>query len=208
MIVLIMIHIYGDSHGKFSFKGLTLPHKDYHEPSVTMFRIGRDNVIVNFDKSHNNKGNIFCLVYGEVDCRCHIQKQINAGRIEDYIIQELVHSYFKTIKNNITEYKKIIVVGVIPPTNQSCYENIHGPILHEFPFIGTDEERVRYTQKVNKIIQELCNRDGYIYFNPYEYYTAPDGTLKYELSDTIVHLGDTSIFLHRFNELYKLYERA
>jgi len=49
---------------------------------------------------------------------------------------------------------KIIVVGVIPPIKQCEHENIHGPILHQFPFVGTDEDRGRFTIKVNQLIEK------------------------------------------------------
>ena len=201
-----MIYIYGDSHGEHSFRNLKLPYKDLHYSSVTMFRIGRDNTIINFNKNIIKKDDIIVLVYGEVDCRCHIQKQINLGKNEDDIINELVNKYFISIKNNIiNENVKIIIVGVIPQTKQSDYERINGPILHEFPFVGKDEDRVRYTNKVNKLFEELSNKNGYIYFNRYLYYTRPDGTLKHEFSDSIVHLRNNNFFLESFMDLYKKY---
>jgi len=202
-ITIDMIHIYGDSHGRFNFKNLTLPNVNHSVNSITMFRIGRDNIIIGFDKQTIQKKDIIILSYGEIDCRCHIQKQINMGKNEDDVISELVHSYIRTIKNNTNGLDiKIIIVGVIPPTKQMDYESIHGPILHEFPFIGSDDERVRYTNKVNTLLEELSSTHHFIYFNPYSFYTRPDGTLKHELSDTIVHIGDTSVFLERFMNLY------
>jgi hypothetical protein len=199
-----MIYIYGDSHGMFSFKNLNIPYIDYHENSITMHRIGRDNKIIHFNNTQHDSNSIICLVYGEVDCRCHIQRQIDIGRNEDDVIYELVVNYFNTIKSNINIYKKIIIVGIIPPTKKSDCENINGPMLGEVAFVGTDEDRSKYTIKVNKLIEELCNKNGYIYFNPYYYYTRPeDGTLKYELSDKTVHLGDNTFFLEKFIELYR-----
>lgn len=199
-----MIYIFGDSHAFYSFKKLILPHIDLHLSSTTMFRVGRDNTIINFNKENIKKDDIIVLVYGEIDCRCHIQRQINLGRNEDEIIHELVSNYFNTIKNNTKELIiKIIIVGVIPPTKQSDYETLHGPITHEFPFVGTDEDRVRYTNKVNKKLEEMSVDNNYIYFNPYSYYTRQDGTLKFELSDNTVHLGDNSYFLECFKFLYK-----
>ena len=198
-----MIYIYGDSHAIFCFKNLKLDHNNLYCSSTTMFRIGRDNIIINFNKDIIQKGDIIILSYGEVDCRCHIQRQINLGINEDHIINELVSNYFKTIKNNtININANIIIVGIIPTTNKYDYEIINGPILHEFPFVGSDEDRVRYTNKVNKLLEELSIINNYIYFNPYSYYERPDGTLKYELSDSIVHLGNNSFFLEKFINLY------
>jgi len=168
-----------------------------------MFRIGRDNIIINYNKDLIiSENDLLIFSYGEVDCRCHIQRQINTGRNEDDIINELVDKYYNTIKNNISRTCKIMIVAIIPPTKQYNYESIHGPILHEFPFVGTDEDRVRYTNKVNKKLEEHAIINNYIYFNPYSYYTAEDGTLKHELSDSIVHLGDNSYFLEQFYHTY------
>ncbi len=74
-------------------------------------------------------------------------------------------------------------VGVIPPTKQTDFEGHRGPITHEFPFVGSDDDRVRYTSKINNLLEAEANNNNYIYFNPYSYYTRDDGTLKHELSD-------------------------
>ena len=133
-----MLYIFGDSHAMFSFKNLSIPHENRREFSVTMFRIGRDNQIVNFDTSIDVEVNTVVICYGEVDCRCHIGKQVNLNREEDDVILELVERYFQTITNNI-KYAKVVVVGVIPPTARNDCERIHGPITHEYPFINSDE---------------------------------------------------------------------
>ena len=168
-----------------------------------MFRIGRDNTIIHYNKNAIHENDTIVLSYGEVDCRCHIQRQIHNGRDEDDIIQELVEKYIAAIRNNIEKKCKIILVAVIPQTKQNDYETLHGPILHEFPFVGKDEDRVRYTNKVNAKLEEQANIHNYIYFNPYAYYTRADGTLKYELSDKIIHLGDNSHFLEKFYDCYQ-----
>ena len=198
-----MIYIYGDSHARFGFKDLKLPHINLYESSITMFRIGRDNIIINFNNNIHNKNSILCFVYGEVDCRCHIQKQIILGNNEDDIINGLICNYFTTIMNNLNEYKKIIVVGIIPQRNKNDYEKINGEITHEYPFVGNDEDRVRYTTKMNELIKNYCYNNDYIYFNPYDYYTNEDGTLRSEFSDTNVHLGNNSFFLEKFIDLCK-----
>lgn len=204
-----MIYIYGDSHANYSFKNLALPHHNFYENSITMFRIGRDNNIINFKKEDiakdiSDTNNIIIISYGEIDCRCHIHRQINLQRDENDIIHELVNNYINAIHNHTIELgAKIIIVGVIPPTTQSDYENLNGQILHDFPFIGSNEDRVRYTQQTNKLLEDLSNKNKFIYFNPYHYYTRDDGTLKYELSDNIVHIGDNTYFLDKFIELYE-----
>jgi hypothetical protein len=169
-----------------------------------MFRIGRDNIIINFEKDSIQKGDTIILLYGEVDCRCHVQKQINLGKNEDDIIYELVNNYINTIQNNTKGLDiNIFIAGVIPPTKRNDYEILFGPILHQYPFVGRDEDRVRYTFKVNKLLEELSNKNNFVYFNPYDYYTREDGTFKFEFSDNNVHLRDNAYFLEKFIELYE-----
>ena len=85
-----MLYIYGDSHAYFSFNNLKLRHMQLFQYSVTMHRITRDNTIINFHNSHLGYQNIFCLVYGEIDVRCHIGKQCNLGRDELDICKTLI----------------------------------------------------------------------------------------------------------------------
>jgi hypothetical protein len=161
-----------------------------------MHRIGRDNSIYNFDVSHNNLSTIFCLVYGEVDVRCHIGKQVELGRNEQDICSELVQAYFKTIDSTIRQYKAIIVVGISPPVDPRDHTH-----RNHVPFVGTNEERVRYTRIMNDLIRESCGKYGYLYFNPYVFYTREDGCLNYELSDGCLHIGNNQHFLGQFNSL-------
>jgi hypothetical protein len=199
-----MIYIYGDSHASFCFNRLPLEHENCYCSSITMFRIGRDNIIINFNKDIIKSNDTIVLVYGEIDCRCHIQRQINLGINEDDIIHDLVNKYFQTIQHNTKDMNiNIIIVGVVPPTKKEDYEKFNGEVTHEFPFIGMNEDRVRYTYKVNKLLEELSIQNKYLYFNPYDYYTNVDGTLNHELSDTFNHILYNTHILDKFVELYQ-----
>ena len=199
------IFVYGDSHGKFNFNNFEkilfientdncIIFNDRHQSNITMFRIAREQNIINFNSTEHDKNSILCFNYGEIDCRCHIQKQINLGRNEDEIINDLVCKYFISIHKNIKEYKKIVIIAIIPSTHQNDY----GPITHKHPFIGTDENRIRYTKKMNETIKSFCLKYNYYYFDPFLYYTREDGSLKHELSDNMVHLGNNEHFLKKF----------
>jgi hypothetical protein len=188
-----MIYIFGDSHANMNMNGVSVfdvPHHNMYQNSITMYRIGRDNVIPGFNTSINNNQNIFLFFYGEVDCRCHIARQIALGRELNEIVDELTTKYFQTIKNNITSYKSIIIGSVVPSLRRRDWEDDNGPITHEFPMIGTDEERVIYTKLVNKMMLEKCKEYGFIFFDFFDYYTREDGTLKFELSDGVCHIRD------------------
>lgn len=196
-----MIYIYGDSHAEFNFKNFALKHINLREYSVTMHRVGRDKQIIGFNNSHNGKDNIFIFCYGEVDCRCHIGKQIVLGRNEDDIINELVIEYINAIKSNIKEFKKILICSITPTQNKEKFENIHGPIKHQFPFVGTNSERAKYTYKMNQLLKNECTINGFVFFDVYDYYTDDNGLLKWELSDEICHIKDNSYILQKLNDI-------
>jgi hypothetical protein len=218
-----MITIFGDSHAHSSFNGLDKVVERmveiHSQPSITMHRVGRDNELLYCSSTpiiqHNYKNtgclkSTFVFLYGEVDCRCHIQRQIDLGYQEDDIIDILVKNYFQTITNKFAPLEKqslnVIVVGITPPLSKMEYETIHGPITHEFPFVGTDDCRVRYTIKMNNCIEKMCGEYGYYFFggeDVYGFYTNPNGCLKFELSDSNVHIQQNDFFLSKFTECYK-----
>ena len=198
------LNIYGDSHAHLSFRNLQLDHRNLFQFSRTMFRIGRDNQIVNFIPNQISRDRIFCLAYGEVDVRGHVGKQVHYGRHHENVCKELVNAYLLTIQRSIIEYKAIVIVAISPPTASKDHEqcNIHnegngGPI----PFIGTDSDRVIYRNRMNELLEEGCSKLGYVFFNPYDPYTREDGTLKYELSDKCIHVGQNAHILNEFQKL-------
>lgn len=208
-----MIYIFGDSHANNSYRNMNINGitvLDLHCPSITMHRIGRDGVIINFDDHKNSytDNDVFILCYGEVDCRCHIKKQMNLGVDEELIISELVNNYFHTIVKNISKNNKIIITAVIPPIRRESYENIHGPITHDYPFVGTNEERLRFTQKMNSLLEFNCEKlskhFGYSfhYFNPYSQYVCEDGHLDYSKTDDNVHIGNNDVIIEEFCAFY------
>ena len=192
-----MIYIFGDSHADFNFRNFSMSHSNKTEMSITMHRIGRDNQIINFDSSMNDIQNTFIFLYGEVDCRCHITRQLGQGRQLDEICLTLVDQYFKTISNNCQQYKKIIICSITPPIRKKEYEDKHGPVTHEFPFLGTDAERVSYTKKMNQLLHNYCIKHNFIWVDTYPLYARDDGTLKWELSDGICHIKNNTYFLEQ-----------
>ena len=196
-----MIFIFGDSHADFNFRNLDIPHHNLREYSRTMHRIGRDNIIINFNEKFNNKENIFIILYGEVDIRCHVKRQIDLGFDEFEVIDKLVENYFNTIKNNIKEYKKIIICSVTPPVNAKDHEKMFGIITHEFPILGTDEQRVLWTKYINTKLEEYCNKNNFSFLDVYEHYSTKEGLLNWELSDYNAHIQKNDFILTELKKL-------
>lgn len=196
-----MLFIFGDSHARFNFKNLSIPNINLSENSITMHRIGRDNIIINFNPEFNSTDNVFILCYGEVDCRCQIAKQVALGRDKYEICKSLIENYFNTIKNNIKNYKSIIIVSVTPPMARKLFEDIHGPITHKYPMLGDDEERVENTKIVNSLLEEYCKLYGFTFLNISDFYSDHDGTLSFNYSDTLVHIEQNEYILEKVSEI-------
>jgi hypothetical protein len=161
-----------------------------------MHRIGRDGLIVNWKPC--DPDDTVVLAYGEVDCRGHIGKQISLGRNEDDIITELTSEYIRTVARIVRAH--VVIVAVIPPTTNAEYRNENPS--GGFPFVSSDDDRVRYTKKVNQSLASLCLQHNFVFFDPYAPYTREDGCLRRELSDGNVHIGDTTHVLSQFRPAF------
>lgn len=198
------VFVFGDSHGEHSFKGMGF--HDRSTTSVTMHRVGRDGMgFLDMKRSGVRNGCMVILHFGEVDCRCHIKRQLNHGREYQDVLTTLVSGYVDTIQRNLEQLRDITVVlaSIIPPVDRELYESVHGPITHEFPFEGTNQERSRFTQDLNRLLAEACQQNGWYYFDYHTIYADNHGMLRPECSDGTVHLGNNEMLRNKFQEFAK-----
>lgn len=192
-----LIQVYGDSHAHFSCQSLKAYFQEdnditvvsSHEYSVTMHRIGRDKHIVHcVPDLIDREKDIVIILYGEVDCRCHIGRQIQKGRDLAEIVETLVCNYINTIIQY--GFKNVIVIAVPPPVPIKEYEARNGPITHHLPMVGTDEQRLMYTTKVNEKLKTECEKHNLHFINPFDSYLRPDGMMDFSKSDGNSHIGN------------------
>jgi hypothetical protein len=199
-----MIKIFGDSHARFNFANLQNPNENYNMSSLTMHRIGRDRLgCINFKNFNVQNGDIIVYQVGEVDARAHCHKQILLGRQLKDIVSELITNFIDSIKENAASYEHLrMIICCIPPTmNQQYYENIYGPITHEFPFVGTNEQRAFYTETLNAELYKQCNINGIMFLDYYDFYKADDGLIRIELTDDICHIKENGKILEIFSNM-------
>jgi len=199
-----MIHIFGDSHGMYNYARIKYNVINHSESSITMHRVGRDKLnYINFKNYFINDGDVIIYQFGEIDTRCHIGKQESIGRNFDEITSELIENYINSIKENISYYNnlKIIIGSIPPPMSKVKYENKYGPIDHEFPFVGTDEERVRNTMRMNNLLLTKCKENNFYFLDYYNDYKDENGLLIYEYSDEMVHIIKNEFLLEKLYEI-------
>lgn len=192
-------HIFGDSHARFCFSGM--PGSVNHAVnSMTMYRVGRDGPeAMNCNVAD---GDIVFFLFGEIDCRCHIERQVLLGREYQEVVDKLLDSYFHTL-NLISPLCRKIVVCIPPPMRYSDYllNNCPLPSDFPFPFIGSDERRVQITRDMNDGLRKRCRIYGFHFLDFYDHYAREDGTLKYEMSDKICHILDNEYILKEAQEI-------
>ena len=127
---------------------------------------------------------LLILAYGEIDVRCHINKQIiEKQREEDEVIKTLIDNYINQLKLVSTN---VGVLSIVPPIRfySEIYFNIN------YPFVGSDLDRNRYTQKLNEYLYQRCVEENIVYIDVYNPYKDEEGFLIKELSDGNVHIYD------------------
>ncbi|WP_254508120.1 methyltransferase domain-containing protein [Anatilimnocola floriformis] len=186
--------IFGDSHSEYTFggfPGVRIQRMD----SVTMHRIGRDGLDVSSHAIAPGDRVLWC--YGEVDCRCHVARQCEAGRGEEEILTTLVTNYLNALQRNADHFPRVQfgVVSVIPPARVELSRQDS-----TLPFVGDNSARSRFTQTLNRMLREMCAQRSFLYIDVWALFADAEGMLNYALSDGQVHAGDNSSaldLLHR-----------
>ncbi len=199
-----MIHIFGDSHAHFNFRRLAFEHLNHYVNGLTLHRIGRDGrECVDFRGAGVADGDLVLYQAGEVDCRCHIGKQVLRGAAVGATIDALAQALLASIRANLQAYRGVLVVVccVPPQMDQAYYESVHGPITHEFPFVGSNPERIGYTLALNAALARMCADSGLLFFDYYAHYADAGNFLAAGLSDNICHIADNAHLLGRLGAL-------
>lgn len=190
------IHTIGDSHSYSGWSEIII----HHLGPRLCYSFGRDKL--NFCDIRNfniNDGDTIIFCFGEIDCRCHINKNINETNTYEDMINDIVHNYFEAIKLNIItsqlKLKNICVYNVVPPIQK--HNTIENPAQ---PYLGSDEERKSYVLYFNKKLKEKCIENNYIFFDIYDKYADENGFLRKDLSDGNVHIADGVYMADFINE--------
>ena len=184
-----MINTFGDSHSKKGYKNITdISLNLHHIGPILSYSFGNENLnrINISDVVYNVKENdyvIFCL--GEIDCRCHIYKHISLNNDYKKIISNITDKYIEAVNINKNLFKniKVGIMSVVPPVDSSKIAN--NP---KFPFLGTNEERIKYTKYFNKCLHKLCLKNNIIFIDIYDKYSNHTGLFNDELKDKNVHI--------------------
>lgn len=117
------------------------------------------------------------LVLGEIDMRCHIMKFDPIQKADE--MTDLLCKFMTKFKPQFNLHFQSIV-----PT---IYRENFGDKKPLFPFVGNDEERRDATLYMNKKIKEMCEANGFGYFDIFDLYADENDMMDFDKSDGIVH---------------------
>ena len=195
------IYALGDSHA-----GTLSPYTNVIPIGPeTMFTMSSGNRLNDFISLFLSTGELksnalwmFC--FGEIDVRCHIHTQIHEKqRDEDEVIETLVDNYFQKIRS---VHFPIAIMSVVPPVKiEGNEDKIYYTQKSPYPFIGPDDDRKRYTKKINEKLMLLTATHGIPYLDVYSAYVNSEGFLQMEFADKdLIHILNRSKVLDLLNE--------
>jgi hypothetical protein len=184
------LFVFGDSHAFAMFNGHPRIHVIYYY-ACTMHAIGRDGLdFLRLEHHGVEDGDEVVLLFGEIDARIHIARQRdNHGRAPDEVIATLVDAYVAALDAKVASYRQlgVTVAAVLPPSND--------PRLVADPQLaptGSIEDRVRFTQQLNRRLRAAVEPRGYRFLDLNSLYAAPDGTLPGAITSDGLHIGASS----------------
>lgn len=188
------IHTFGDSHSMFGFNKIKNININHLGPKLCYTYGNKGLELLNIKNYEVNENDIVIFCFGEIECRCHIHKHISENNTFEKIIDDIIDNYFISIKKNIEQFMKLYVYiyNVVPPVQKHTTND-----NSSFPFLGSDEQRKKYTLYFNKKIKEKCGEYNYIFFDIYQKYCDDNGYLNKELSDGHVHINN-KIYIEEF----------
>jgi len=205
---MMILHTIGDSHSYAGWQDLVLNNliiKIHHLGAITCSSFGFNHldIIKNYDIY---EGEIVCFIFGEIDCRTHMNKHKQYFK---EIIDKIVENYFNAIRVNVKDFQNLttMVVSVVPPARKESYSDELG-IQYGTPTVGEDEDRKIFVKYMNKKIKENCKKYNYIYFNIHDKYCDNEGFLNQSLSDKNVHIKDHIYIKEELINLFNLEHKS
>jgi len=191
-------HTFGDSHSSIPFSRIANVVAHHLGPILcyTVGRLKHDRTNgLNIANGYGVKdGDTVCFCYGEIDCRCHVNKHITQEKTYQQVIDEIVGNYFVALMENekLVPNVRMVVYNVVPPCSRHDSED--NPA---YPYCGSDEERKAYACYFNEAIRWHCGETGWTFLDVYDRYTDGRGLLSKTYSDGNVHINNP-VFIEEF----------
>lgn len=141
-----------------------------------------------FQKHGIKNGDFVVFVFGEIDVRNHIGKQIDLGRDEDEVVKSLAENYLQSIHEEASAFDSVTcAIRFVTPVS----EKTRDPIRH--PAYGTKEYRVQLVNKLNGLLRDESPRYGVVYIDGYDEFVAENGFVSPVYCSDGIHLNKKAL---------------
>jgi lysophospholipase L1-like esterase len=158
------VHAIGDSHSIFFHNSMKIYEHWGHivsmynlvKQGIDIFKLG--NILGNGHEKYNiNMNDYVIFYYGYNDIQKHFF--INYRNNIENNIELLINSYIEYILHLKNNYKIVPIIPCIYPL----------PIKKgSLDIMGSDEERINYTQITNKLLETKCKENTILFLNIYD----------------------------------------
>lgn len=171
--------MYGWAHTKVAG---TTPVIHWLGPRL-MHSFARDGIDLRKLDIRENDAVIFS--FGEIDCRTHIHRFVTPEKTAEDVMNDLVDRYIARIEEIRKEMPTldIGIYNIVPPVHKDLVSE--NP---EYPYRGSDEERLSYVTFMNKRLYQECIAHNFFFVNIYVSVADEYGFLRKEISDGHVHI--------------------
>lgn len=161
---------------------------------LPVYKIG--TILGNGHELYNIKTGDYVLMYfGYND----IQKNVYVYFANNWQqkIEQFMTTYINYVMNCKREYN---IIPIIPSIYPNPHESAKGMNSN-----GTNNERCKYTQYANSVLNRLCKEHNLLYLDIYDFITDDNGYIKVEYSTDLIHLDYNNTFIREYVET-KIYE--
>jgi hypothetical protein len=188
------IHAIGSSHSVFFHNSMKIHEHWGHiismyklvKQGINLFKLG--NILGNGHEKYNIKMNDYVIFYyGYNDVQKHFFNHYRNDIHNN--IENLVNNYIEYILYLKNNYKIVPIIPCIYPLSIK---------KTSLDIMGTDEERINYTQITNKLLESKCKEEDILFLNIYddisknnkinEKYTVDGIHLDYNNNDLRKHI--------------------
>ncbi len=164
-----IIYVFGDSHS-LTFKHYDLFHVTHVGPA-TAYKLQDENSTTQARKKiyhvlnqlSADKHYLFLFIFGEIDCRIHINKVSNLTNTSlDTVIANTVERYGDFLKNIQSSFPKstIMVLNVFPPGEE---KNIYNT-----PYYPSRKLHLKIVRMFNSKLKKFCLENNFIFLSVFE----------------------------------------
>ncbi len=160
-----IIHVFGDSHS------LLFQHEIFrihHVGPATAFKLSSptsttkasQKIYTTLRKNSVNKKSLSLFVFGEIDCRIHINK---ASKKEHISLEQAITNTVESYGNFLREINKafpdttIMVLNVLPAGEEKN--------IFKTNYYPSRKLHLQIVKKFNKRLQEFCLENGFIFIS-------------------------------------------